>query len=298
MNRSMTEREYRPWIAMAMAAPLAEAASHSGWPVALLLALFCTLLCMGVAGIDVSRKLCLIQWCVIVMTTAEFLNWTYNCWPGRYTEYAVPATILILAVISACKGEEKAASAVNALRFGTFLVFSAVLLSGAGEMEWRNLKPDWKIDAGSIAAVLLIPAIGAPSAERKKLRWEIPVAAIAFSAITRGVMGRKADFYQLSRSISLLGAAERYESIVAAAMTISYYSLMTYLISMAGQAWKKWGGEQKTGVRLCALLAIGVYLTGLRLNAVAMAMLMMVTFVILPLLTELKNKCKKEEKSA
>lgn len=296
MKKLLKEREYEPWLALAMAAPLAEAASRCSWLTVLVFGSVCTLLCMGVSGIRSPGWMRIIQWLTIVYVTAGFLDWTHDCWRGELSEYAVPAMILILASISAARGEEKAARAANVLRYGVFLVFAAVIISGASQMQGNNLRIGCETGAEKLTMVLLIPAIGAEETGSKKYRWIIPASAVTIALVTGGVMGRKADFYQLSRSISILGAAERLESLTAAAMTISYFALLSFLLVKAGNAWQDRGGKRRTGIVLAGLSAYGVYVASDAGQMLPTVLVTMVVYVIIPLLAELKNKCKKEEK--
>ena len=88
----------------------------------------------------------------------------------------------------------------------------------------------------------------------------LPVLAALFAAVTAGVLSpelaarSKNAFYDLSRSVSILGVMERIEPLVSAAMTMGVFCLLT------GQ--------------LCAVRALipGKYTAFLTAGAAALAM--------------------------
>lgn len=296
MKQTLPENEYRPFLTMAMVVPLAQAVSVSSWVSVLTVGLPSIFLAMFVKPEKSPPWLALMQWTGIVILTSEYLHWTWGCWPEEGTELLVPVILLILAVLACMKGEAAAGRAAGVLRYGTFFAIGAVLFSGAGELEINRLAPQWRMDSVSVIPLLLLPALGGES-NNKNAAWAagILLYTAAVSAVTTGVMQYKGDFYQLSRSLSIFGVAERFESITAAAMTLSFFSLLAFLLSRGGAAWECLGGTTHTlGTLLAGILALILYLTGLRLPQIILTEGILVLWVVLPFLTSLKRKRKKE----
>ncbi|MDO5153926.1 MAG: hypothetical protein Q4D50_11310 [Eubacteriales bacterium] len=301
--KEITKKQFSAWLAAALAAPLAQTASACSWPAALAVGGVCLLVCWAVGKYitQPDKWLVILQclWTCIVLS--ELLHWSTYCWPTHKSQWAAPLTLLLLAAWAVSGGKERAVRVGCVLIWPLVLLLGAVLLSGVPDIELKNLKPAWQMPDAHLIMVMLLPALCSPG-ERKengRLLTGALLFALLTSVVTTGVLspavssGMRSPVYELSRSLSLLGIAERFESLVAAAMTLGYFSLLTYLLSAQETAWKRqektWGTVAISGV---------LFLTGLRIDSRLLAIGSILLWVVLPVLCHWKNNFKKSEKTA
>lgn len=92
---------------------------------------------------------------------------------------------------------------------------------------------------------MLLPAAAALLPRRKgRSPWlwglGLAVAGAGVSLLTAGVLSQavavhtQGAFFEMIRGISILGVAERFEAVVAAAMTLGWFCLLSLLLTGAG----------------------------------------------------------------
>lgn len=216
----------------ALLAPMTQAASAEGWlGVAVMAAVGFVLgrWCRYGSGwvLAVQR----VWSCVII---SVLMKWSTYFWEGLPFVSAVPFILLILGIWTvAVPGKVGRIGCV--LLWPLILLLGAVLLSGVTEVKLPYLKPQWHLPEPFLLAMLLLPVAG------RKGNWKVPAAAVLVSIITTGVLSPAVSersvsgIYELSRSLSLLGMAERFESLVAAAMTMGFYLTLTSLLEVPGE---------------------------------------------------------------
>ena len=286
-----------------MTAPLAQTASACSWPAVLLIGAICLGICLGLEWIQAqsSAWLAVVQWFWLSLVLAEFLHWIMYCWPERESYHAVPLTLLALAAWLAGKGEEEASRAGSAILWLLALLFGAVLLSAGKEIRLENLQPVWRMENAHLITALLIPAMGISLKEKGACgKGTVLVMGLLLSIVATGVMtvsaAEKADcaFYELSRSIRLLGVADRFESLVAAGMTLGYFVLLSYLLSTCAQGAEQIKqGKGSWGVWSNAALTALWFVWGFRFSSTVLALGTILTWVILPALNCVQRKLQK-----
>ena len=296
------------WLPAAMAAPLAQTAADGSLPAVLAVGAVCLGICRCLERLDARPSLWLwaVQWFWLSPVLAEFLRWTTYCWTTHEDKFGVPLILLALAAWLAAKGQSRADRACSVLFWLLAFLFGAVLLSGVREVEFRNLYPQWRLENADLAMVFLIPAMGLSLKSKPtggKLR--ILVFSLATAAVTIGVLGSSAAkdadcaFYELSRSISLLGVADRFESLVAAGMTLGYFVLLTYLLSACREGAEQIrGGKGAWGVWSNAALTAVWFLLDFRLSGTVLTMGSLLTWAVLPALNCLQRNLQKFEKTS
>lgn len=302
-HKEITGKQSAAWLAAALAAPLAQTASACSWPVALAVGGICLLTCWGVVKYTTKpdgwvRILQSLWACVIL---SELLHWSTYCWPAHQSGWAVPLTLLLLALWAAGSGKEKAARVGCVLFWPLALLLGAVLLSGVPDMKLQNLKPVWQMPDAHLITVLLLPALWRPGEGKGNGRMltGLMLFALTASAVTAGVLspavsgGMRAPIYELSRSLSLLGIAERFESLVAAAMTMGYFTVLTYLLSIPKSTWKG-----KKGLWGCTAFSALLFFSGLRADSRLLAIGSILLWIVLPVVCHWKNNFKKGAKTA
>lgn len=282
-----TEKAYRPFEVLALTVPAAEAAVGKNWLPTLILTLAALLICTCVSTQEVPEWdwLKKLQCIAAALILAKLLEWTHRSWPGTGANYAVPAVLLALAAYGVQKGNAIRGSSV--LRYGVYLVLALLAIAGLKQVKPQDLAPKAQVPDLTLAAVLLLPLLS-----RRNGNAAIPlngIAATAASVLTAG----SDSIYGYSRGISLGGAATHLESLAASAITIGWFAAISFVLDSVQEK-----SEKKKGVWISALLAYGIYLTGIDIRGEALAALELLLWGVIPLLWGLKKKLKKVEKSA
>lgn len=302
-HKEITEKQSSAWLAAALAAPLVQTASGCSWPAALAVGSVCLLTCWALGKYIAlpDRWILILQclWACIIMS--ELLHWSTYCWPTHKSEWAVPLTLLLLAAWAVNGGRGRAARVGCVLLWPLALLLGAVLLSGIPDVKSQNLKPTWQMPDAHLIMVMLLPALCRPG-ERKRNGWlltKLMLFALVTSIVTAGVLSPAvssnitAPVYELSRSLSLFGIAERFESLIAAAMTLGYFSVLTYLLSIAESAWKGkkglWGSVVVIGL---------LFLCNLRADSRILAIGSILIWLVLPVICHWKNNFQKSQNNA
>ncbi len=306
-NEELKNGKRSLWLPAAMAAPLVQTASADSWLAVLLTGMLCLGIGWGLERIrsEPSPWLCVVQWFWLSLVNAEFLHWTMYCWPDYQNYYAVPLTLLILGAWTAAKGKEQASRAGNVLFWFAIILIGAVLLSGIKDVKLEKIGPELRIKNAHLVTVFLLPVIGR-SVEKgaKGTKLGILGLGIATAVVTTGVLSAQAaadadnGFYELSRSLRLLGIGERFESLAAAAMTLGYFVLLTFLLSSCGDgAAKIERGKRNWGVWSNAALTAMWFLWGFRLSSAVLALGTVLTWVVLAVLNSIQINLQKTEKT-
>ena len=282
-----TEKAYRPFEALALTVPAAEAAVGKNWLPTLILALAALLICTGasileIPGWDWLRKL---QCIAAALLLAKLLGWTHQSWPGTGANYVVPAVLLVLAAYGVQKGS--AVRGASVLRYGVYLVLALLAVAGMKQVKLQDLSPRAELPDMTLAAVMLLPLLS-----RRDGNVTVPLNGIA-AAVTSVLTVGSYSLYEHSRGISLGGVATHLESLAASAITIGWFAAICFVLDSAKGALRK--GK---AVWIPALLAYGIYLTGIDLRGEALAALELLLWGAVPLFWGLKKKLKKVEKSA
>lgn len=306
-NKERSGRQNQTWLLTAMAAPLAQTASGASWLTTALVGAVCLPVCWGLEWLaEKSRPgkwLCAVQWFWLSLILGEVLQWLKLCWPDSPSALAAPLVLLLLAAWTAGKGKEQASRAGSVLFWFLTLLLGAVLLSGVKEIRLDNLRPVWKMQGAHLITVFLIPAMGT-SLTGSRRSWRpkagILMLGILLSTVTSGVLSLKAAaeapsaFYELSRSLRLLGIAERFESLVAAGMTLGYFALLSYLLSAGAAAAEVLrAGKGAWGSWSAAVLSGLFFISGFRLDSAILALGTVLTWVVLPVLNCLQRNLQK-----
>ena len=168
-----------------------------------------------------------------------------------------------------------------------FEVLALLAIAGLRQVKPQDLAPKAQVLDLTIGAVLLLPLLS-----RRNGNAAIPlngIAATAASVLTAG----SDSIYEYSRGISLGGAATHLESLAASAITIGWFAAISFVLDSVQEK-----SEKRKGVWIPALLAYGIYLTGIDIRGEALAALELLLWGVIPLLWGLKKKLKKIEKSA
>ena len=299
------ERNKTIWFLTALAVPVMQAASGCSWLTAVALGALCLGVCAGMEALVVPevKWLSAAQWVWMAVVLSAALRWTLYCWPSDSP--VIPGTLLLLAAWTAAGGEEQSLRAGNLLRFFLIALLGAVLVSGVWDIRGENLRPNWRMDNADLVTVLLLPAagvcLGGKGAGSKLF---LLVLTIAVSVVVTGVLSgpfaaaQNSAMYELSKSVRLLGVAERFESLAAGGMTLGYYVFACWCLTLCGRWGKTVTGAQTAWpVWLTAAASFaGFFLKWTKTGSFVPAGTV-IMFVFAPLTAALIGKWKKRKKN-
>ena len=273
------EKAYRPFQLLALTVPAAEAAAGKNWLPTLILALASVLVCTWISALADPN----LQWLndlrsiAAVLLLSGLLNWTHDCWPGRGAAYAVPGVLVLLAVYAVWRGS--AIRAASVLRYGVYLIFLLLAISGLLQLRWSQLRPRAELPSMALAAALLLPLLG-----RKGKTWHVfPNGLIAAAAafITAGT----ASLYAYSRGLSLAGVTENLESLAACALTAGWFASICYVLDSVKEK-----EEKDNRIPFLGVLAYGIYALGVRFRPEIFVILELTLWAVIPTLWSMREK--------
>ena len=273
------EKAYRPFQLLALTVPAAEAAAGKNWLPTLILALASVLVCTWISALAAPN----LQWLndlrsiAAVLLLSGLLNWTHDCWPGRGAAYAVPGVLVLLAVYAVWRGS--AVRAASVLRYGVYLIFLLLAISGLLQLRWSQLRPRAELPRMALAAALLLPLLG-----RKGKTWHVfPNGLIAAAAafITAGT----ASLYAYSRGLSLADVTEHLESLAACALTAGWFASICYVLDSVKEK-----EEKDNRIPFLGVLAYGIYALGVRFRPEIFVILELTLWAVIPTLWSMREK--------
>lgn len=273
------EKAYRPFQLLALTVPAAEAAAGKNWLPTLILALASVLVCTWISALADPN----LQWLndlrsiAAVLLLSGLLNWTHDCWPGRGAAYAVPGVLVLLAVYAVWRGS--AVRAASVLRYGVYLIFLLLAISGLLQLRWSQLRPRAELPSMALAAALLLPLLG-----RKGKTWHVfpnGLIAVAAAFITAGT----ASLYAYSRGLSLADLTEHLESLAACALTAGWFASICYVLDSVKEK-----EEKDNRIPFLGVLAYGIYALGVRFRPEIFVILELTLWAVIPTLWSMREK--------
>ena len=273
------EKAYRPFQLLALTVPAAEAAAGKNWLPTLILALASVLVCTWISALADPN----LQWLndlrsiAAVLLLSGLLNWTHDCWPGRGAAYAVPGVLVLLAVYAVWRGS--AVRAASVLRYGVYLIFLLLAISGLLQLRWSQLRPRAELPSMALAAALLLPLLG-----RKGKTWHVSpngLIAVAAAFITAGT----ASLYAYSRGLPLAGVTEHLESLAACALTAGWFASICYVLDSVKEK-----EEKDNRIPFLGVLAYGIYALGVRFRPEIFVILELTLWAVIPTLWSMREK--------
>lgn len=299
-KEKIPSKRLRAWIIASAVAPCAMFAGGSAW----IMVLFAALLC-GSASAAVqwfcpahpirAKWFALASWVWLGVFLGSVARYSANCWTDGQAYPAVPLVLLALACINSQNGGEKASKAGAVLVWLVVLGLGIVLGAGAKEMKLQWLKPQSERLSLMLIPLLLLPALSTalPTDDRKCTAsasvWIGAAAVTVAFCVNAGLSENYASqtqnpLFEYCKSLSLFGTVERFESLIACAMTAGWFSFFSLILSVAGHTAEK--TEEKRGIRgvwACALIASAVMLTKRDISAEYLVLGSALFWVILPL---------------
>lgn len=305
-DRKIPHRQLTAWLAAALIPTVIQLTAGASWFSVLLvcvLSLLCVWLRWSLGAEPGGKLLPALQWLLLTAILGAVCGTASQSWPqGGHP--AVGIILLALAVGSAWKGPSASARVGCVLFWFVLLLYLILLGAGVKDVQLKWLTPP-KGDVDGLGCVLLLtPAAAAIHLNKKETVKPrlllIMVFCIVASVITAGVLSpqvasvRENAFYEMTRSLNLLGQARRFEAILSAGMTAGWFALMSLYLTLCAHLTEKiLPGAGKYGTLAAALLATVIRLCDLHIPGVLLLILSAVFWVFLPLITQGIDKVKK-----
>ncbi len=293
-HNDISERGERRWIAAAGLVPLLQAASRGSWLTVLVTCGGILLLCRWLLKFPVEppKWLLTLQSVWICLIVSELLHWSGYCWTEHRNAYGAPLILLTLSVWLSAGGTKQAQRIGNVLLWPVLVMLGAVLLAAVPSVRFENLLPSWKMPDAYFISMLLVFLLHRKQEGSNRTKQELGIGAIAVAvaAAAGGVLSGEvsgsieAPIYELGRSVGLFGGVERFESLVAVAMTIGYFVSISYLLLRSKDALPGKGANWAGAGASAAL-----YLSGIRVDSRVMAIGCVVLWVAVPAALDFKK---------
>ena len=244
----MQSKRSKLWLLAALSAPAAHY-SGCGWLTAGVTAAVILPLSLLKKDWTFSRPVALLQILWLGVAAGALLPGSAACWPSD-NDLAVPLTLLTLAALTRTERAERIGTV---LAFAMALLALPVALSGAANLEPGRLlhtRLTWQPMA---ALVLLLPGLPAAGARKGRDAAAAGILTVLLAALIQGVLslnvaaGLPDPEYQTARALGYL------EPVAAAALTLGWYAMASWLFAAASQIAK----NSQLGTRLPYVLAWG-----------------------------------------
>lgn len=226
----MQTKRPRLWFLAALAAPIAHF-SGCGWLTALVTA--AAILPLSLIGKDwcFPKPIALAQIIWLGVVAGSLLPASAACWPSD-NALAVPLTLLTLAALT---GATKAPRIGAVLAFAMGLLALPIALTGAANLELSWLRPTALTWEPMLALAFLMPVLPAAGGGRGRNLLCVGILAFLLAALVQGVLSPVVASalsdpeYQTARTLGHL------EPVAAAALTLGWYAMATWLFSAAAE---------------------------------------------------------------
>ena len=232
------------WLLAALIPAVFSVVGRNGWITVLLTAIVTGVLCFCVLTCKrekLPKWLCILELGWLIVFLGGLAKISSACWMEADAFPAIPVILLILAALAAHRGAMQAARTGATLMWLVLPVLGIVLLAGTADINPKWIRMELEIPDGMLICLLLFPCLGIylPRESPKALRWTacaIGCVAVAVSALMDASMGSLAasraasSFYEFSKGVNLFGVAERFEALVACALTAGWFVLFTLIL--------------------------------------------------------------------
>ncbi len=287
------------WLICGMSAPVVQLLAGYDWQSVGLLGVACTaLVCMVMLTEGKWGKWgSLLQaiWLIAVLSVCA--AYAANSWPLGKTSIIVPLSLLALAAWSAQQGAAVAVRTAGMLFILVSIGYTLVLGCGVTQTDWNWIEDRELLPVDLALFLYLLPGAAAciprrPAGKSILALFLIPAFAVLAAIVSTGNVKPEFPmntypFFEMSRSLSLFGLAERFEALVCALITVGWFSLMSFLFSCLGsQVQNIRPGRGKIGIWIGGALAAGVVFVNLSIKSWFFATGAVIFWGLLPILSQ------------
>lgn len=234
----MKPKQSQVWLLAALAAPIAHF-SGCGWLTVLITAALVLPLTILEKDWSFPKPVAFAQILWLGIVAGSLLPGAATCWPSD-NSLAVPLTFLSMAALT---GAAKAPRIGAVLAFAMGLLALPVALSGAA-----HLKPRWLTPASLTLQPMLVLAFllaSLPAADKGKGIWSMGVLSVAIAILEQGALSPCVAAVLPDPEFQTARALGHLEPVVAAALTMGWFSVAMMLFASAAEIAKKSGISQR-----------------------------------------------------
>lgn len=286
-SERLTAKQMLIWTASAMSAPLAIYSGKTSWEWTLVTGLLCvgiSLLTIRFGSADYGKILRLVQLVTLSVIAGVFSREISACWGEE--SVSMPLALLALAALSVGKSSQSAGRVCCCVAWVAAILYALVLVVGVKNIQWSRLEATGYYD-GLLIVVYLLPAVWLMlPAERSRSRWLMGMAVfgllisiLCFGTLSaRGVADAPLPIYQYSKSLTVLGIAERFEAVASVALTLGLYCTLSLLLSAA-----------ENMIKHGAVIAAVIAAINVQINTKITVILAIFAWIILPIYKSAKK---------
>ncbi len=309
-RENVAVRPLLAWILCGMTAPAVQLLSGYDWVSVLLVAAACGIvLCVALsAPTQWPKWLWALQGLWLIVALSSCAGYTAESWPMGQTGHVVPVVMLALAAWSARRGPAIAARMAGVLLVLLAAGYSLVLGAGLYQAEWDWVGGRQRVPVLEALFLFLLPGAAVCIPKEKPGKRTLAILLFSLFVVTATVVtcgnvnpAAQVDtygFYEMCRSLSLLGIAERFEALVCALVTVGWFLMLNMLLSSLGCAVQSvFPGKGQAAVWAGAAASAMLYLAKMPINVWLLATGGGICWGLLPVISQglgaLKNMQKK-----
>ena len=273
MHNRIPSAQLNAWLLVAAVPAILSTAGRTGWFTVSLTAVVCVILSICILACnkrELPHWLCVLELLWLTVLLGGVAAFSATCWTEVDTLSWIPVILLAVAALAAKNGGVRAGRTGAVLNWFVLPVLAIVFLAGTTDRDWAWVRKEMEVPDGSLITWLLLPCLGIflPQEKSKKryaLCAVLGVVAIVGSIIMDAVLGAEVaqsssnNFYEFSKGVTLFGVAERFEALVACALTGGWFALFVIILSAVHHlAEKIFSSGAKWSVWLCAMVAAGL----------------------------------------
>ncbi len=309
-RKDVAARPLLVWILCGMTAPAAQLLSGYDWISVMLVGAVCSVMLCIALSTQARWPKCLwvLQGAWLIIALSACAGYTAESWPMGRTEDIVPVVMLTMAAWSARRGPAIAARMAGVLLVLLVAGYGLVLGAGLYQTEWGWVNDRQRIPVAEAVFLYLLPgaAVCIPKeklGKRTAVILLLPLIAIIAAVATCGNVNPVAQvetygFYEMCRSLSLLGIAERFEALVCALVTVGWFLVLNMLLGSLGCAAQSvFPGKGQAAVWAGATIAAGLYLVKMPVNVCFLAAGGGICWGLIPVISQGVEALKNMQKS-
>ena len=269
MGHEIPTAQLRAWLLTAIVPVILSVAGKNSWLTVLIMALVCGALSFCVLSrtkIALPKWLCILEILWLTVFLGGIARFSGSCWGSNPL---IPIILLMLATFASTGGAFRSARIGATLLWLVLPVLGIVFLAGTSDINTNWMTTELELPSGVLLALLLYPCtmIFLPG-KGKSLRWIgliFGVVAVAGSILICGTLGvslarsEPNGFYEFCKGITLFGVAERFEALVACALTGGFFALLTLILSTICQLGAQISDKtEKIFIWICSVASAGL----------------------------------------
>lgn len=291
------------WFAVSSVAPILSLAGKTDWRGVALCACCGLIVCLIRSRVHFPGWIEFLEIFAAILFLGTISRESSTCWQSRIDPRILSIGLLLVAGGAVKQGAQQACRATVSLGWLLLPGIALILLAGAEDLKIWNVKAEITQESWIMLPIFLLPVVAGREGDNGK-RTARQIMLVAFGAIGATIFLQASSvgavtnaFYEYSKGVTLFGIGKRFEAISACLLTISWFGLFTYVLAVIRDRLVRLEKMQTT---MCIWFAIGVsilILYNLTIPAPVMAVISLISWGVLPVLTQVVERVQKMIKS-